>query len=81
MTKTGRFRQLESIGRLSIPSDIREQMDMGAGSPVEFFIDKKAGLLAIRPYRVGCIFCHSIENLTRYHGQDVCQDCRKEAAQ
>ena len=79
MTKTGRFRQLESIGRLSIPSDIREQMDMGPGTSVEFFIDCKAGLLAIRPYRVGCIFCRSIENLTRYHGHDVCQDCRKEA--
>lgn len=77
MKAIGYVRQIDKLGRLVLPSDIRKALELHNGEDsVEFFMDKDS--VIIRKYRSTCIFCKSDENLLTYKEQAVCRRCMEE---
>ena len=77
MRAVGCVRQIDKLGRLVLPSDIRRMLNIKDGSDsVEFFVDEDS--VVIRKYRPACIFCNSANNIQVYKNQSVCQDCIEE---
>lgn len=51
MKPLGLVRQLDSLGRLVIPAELRETLDMGPRQPLEFFATRSG--IFIRKYDPG----------------------------
>lgn len=74
MRAVGCVRQVDKLGRLVLPADIRKALNITDGEDsVEFFIDSDS--VIIKKYRPACIFCSSAENILAYKGQSVCESC------
>ena len=77
MRAIGCVRQIDKLGRLVLPSDIRRMLNIKDGSDsVEFFVDEDS--VVIKKYRPACIFCNSANNIQTYKNQSVCQTCLDE---
>ncbi|WP_046212701.1 AbrB/MazE/SpoVT family DNA-binding domain-containing protein [Paenibacillus wulumuqiensis] len=74
MKKTGMVRQLDSLGRIVIPKEIRDTMEIGISDPMEFFITEKE--IIFRKHKgIQCIFCGSFDDLVYYKDQFICGGC------
>ena len=73
MKATGIVRKLDRLGRIVIPMELRTSFDIKKDDPLEIFVDGNS--IVIRKYEPGCIFCGSLENVTRFSGKNVCANC------
>lgn len=75
MQPNGIVRNLDPLGRIVIPKEIRKKHDIHEGDPV--IISDEISHIVIKKYRSGCIFCGSEEDLIEYKHMCVCRKCRK----
>lgn len=73
---TGIVRKIDMLGRLVVPRETRQTLCIRAGDPVEFFYEENT--IFLKKYSRGCLFCNSMENVTNYKGQYICDKCIKE---
>lgn len=78
MKSTGIVRQVDELGRIVIPIELRRVLGMDVGEPAEIFIDDQANRLMIRKYQSGCLFCESMESITYFRGRQVCSSCLRD---
>lgn len=62
-TNTGIIRRIDRLGRLVVPADYRDALDMREADEVEFILDKKAEQIIIRRPKPCCIDCRGTTNL------------------
>lgn len=74
MVKTGLTRQVDGLGRIVVPAELRRTLDIATGDAVEILVD--GSLVVLRKLQTGCVFCGQAEGLLRFHGKDVCDVCR-----
>ncbi|OPG89580.1 hypothetical protein B2I21_36285 [Chryseobacterium mucoviscidosis] len=80
MKSTGIVRQVDELGRIVIPIELRRVLGMDVGEPVEIFIDDQANRLMFRKYQSGCLFCDSMESISYFRGRQVCSSCLRDMA-
>lgn len=80
MRSTGIVRQIDELGRLVLPKELRRKLNIrdkdkvtGEGDSVEIFVDGEDVIL--RKYKPGCVFCKEGNDLTDYMGSKVCKKC------
>ena len=56
MTDTGYSRKIDSSGRIVIPANLREELNMNTGEEYHYFIGKSNGKTYL------CIECYNVEN-------------------
>lgn len=77
MRAIGCVRQIDKLGRLVLPADIRKLLNITDGEDaVEFFLDEDS--IIIKKYRPACVFCNSAENVIEYKNKTICQSCLDE---
>ena len=77
MRAIGCVRQIDKLGRLVLPSDIRKSLGIVNGEDsVEFFVEDDT--VIIKKYRPSCVFCGSPENILNFNGQTICEKCMKD---
>jgi SpoVT / AbrB like domain. len=69
------IRKIETGGRVSIPIDVRKQLDLEIGDELDFIVSDTC--LTIRKRRNSCTFCRSEKKLIEYKGKFICEDCYK----
>jgi stage V sporulation protein T len=52
MRATGIVRRVDDLGRVVIPKEIRREMRIREGDPLEIFVDKNEGLVCFQRYDV-----------------------------
>lgn len=75
MKSTGIVRQLDPLGRLVLPMELRKKLDLKIKDPVEIFVDGSNVIL--RKFERGCIFCSEITE-NEFLGKSVCNNCIEE---
>ncbi len=75
MKATGIVRNIDELGRIVIPKELRNKMDMPEGSPVEIFVE--GNVIGLSRYYYGCHFCGNSENLKELRGKLICSECIK----
>ena len=75
MKSTGIVRRVDVLGRVVIPKELRERMDFNCGKEIAFSV--KGEEIILNRYIRGCVFCHSIENISMFKGKRVCSECQK----
>ena len=73
MKSTGIVRNIDELGRLVIPKEMRKKMGIGESSPVEIFVENDR--IIVTKYQDTCIFCGSGANLSDFKGKRVCGSC------
>jgi AbrB family transcriptional regulator, transcriptional pleiotropic regulator of transition state genes len=76
MNSTGIVRKIDMLGRIVVPRETRQKLYIESGDPIEFFYDEDC--IYLKKYTRGCLFCNSMENVTNYKGQYICDDCKKD---
>ncbi|WP_342563757.1 AbrB/MazE/SpoVT family DNA-binding domain-containing protein [Paenibacillus sp. FSL R7-0345] len=78
MKDTGMIRSLDSLGRIVVPVEIRMTRNIDIGDPIEFFILNDE-IIVLRKYTsTECTFCRSLDHVTYYKDQFICNTCLKE---
>lgn len=73
MKSTGIVRNIDDLGRIVIPKELRTAMNMGEGAPVELFVEGDS-LIMRRVYK-GCHFCGADNDLHELRGKHICSSC------
>ncbi len=77
--QTGFVRKLDTLGRLTIPSELRRGFDMDIHDPVEIYMDKN--FIYLRKYEPFDIFTGEMSELIDYKGKKVSKSSIEEMAQ
>ncbi|MET1174517.1 AbrB/MazE/SpoVT family DNA-binding domain-containing protein [Paenibacillus amylolyticus] len=76
MKSTGIVRKLDNLGRIVLPKELRDTMEIEEKDPIEFFIDNTRGTIVLRKYQDRlCIFCGSPDDLFLFKEKLICQSC------
>ena len=73
MKSTGIVRNVDSLGRFVLPTELRNTMNLDIDDPMEFFTD--GDKIIIRSYKTGCQFCGSQKSKTYFKDKFVCKSC------
>ncbi|MGM1021113.1 MAG: AbrB/MazE/SpoVT family DNA-binding domain-containing protein [Bacillota bacterium] len=74
MKNTGMTRPLDHLGRIVLPKELRNSMNINIGDALDFFITPEG--LMIRKYTgVSCYFCGAVDNLSYFRDHLICNDC------
>ena len=76
MKSTGIVRNIDELGRIVIPKEMRKKMNISNSDPVEIYVE--GDKIILTKYREVCIFCASEEGITEFKGKKVCDSCIKE---
>ena len=73
MTHTGIVRNLDQLGRVVLPKELRRTMDIKDGDPIEILTD--GDMICLKKYTPGCRLCGGKEQLIEVDGVKICHDC------
>jgi transcriptional pleiotropic regulator of transition state genes len=79
MKTTGIIRQLDTLGRIVLPIELRRTIGIGAKDMIEIFVEGSSVIL--RKYEPDCLFCGGSRDLTPYKDKMICAHCLKELRQ
>lgn len=76
MKATGIVRNVDELGRIVIPKEMRKKMDIANSDPVEFYVD--GDKIILTKYIPSCSFCGSDEGIEEFKGKKICRTCLDE---
>ena len=76
MKTTGMIRQLDSLGRIVLPIELRRTLGINTKDMLEILVEGNSVIL--RKYEPNCHFCGGSSGLTAYKDKLICRRCLKE---
>lgn len=78
MSEIGIVRELDSLGRIVVPKEIRYAFDIKEKEGLEIFTDDNN--IILKKFERGCIFCGEAasDKLSIFKKKSICDDCMKE---
>ena len=76
MKSTGMVRKVDELGRIVLPAEIRQSMDINVRDALEIFTDE--GRIILQKYQPSCIFCSNADNVIYFNGKRICKSCLEE---
>ena len=64
MRATGIVRRVDDLGRVVIPKEIRREMRIREGDPLEIFVDKNEGLVCFQRYDIDKNYLEELKRLS-----------------
>ena len=69
MKSTGIVRKLDELGRLTLPIELRRNLDVNERDPLEIFVDDDK--IILKKYDPSDIFTGEMDDLVEYRGKKV----------
>ena len=76
MKATGIVRNIDELGRIVIPKEMRRVMDIASSDPVEIFVEDDK--IILRKYSCSCSFCGASGDIAEFRGKAICTGCLEE---
>ena len=73
MKSTGVVRKIDELGRIVLPSSIRNHLDINANDSMEIFTDGEK--IILKKYQPACIFCGDADEVVFFKDKRVCRNC------
>lgn len=73
MSDSGIVRNLDNLGRVVIPKEIRKLLAINVGDPVEIIKDKNT--VVLKKYGNRCVFCDGEDEIVEFQKNYVCEEC------
>lgn len=76
MKPAGFILKIDQLGRIVIPKPLRKKYNLELGDSLELF-NEDDGIL-IKKYCMSCDFCGNDDNLVKFKGKTICENCLEE---
>ena len=73
MKSTGMVRRVDELGRVVIPKEIRNKLEIEEKDPLEIYGDGRS--IVLKKVESNCIFCGNTKDLVEYKGKLICKKC------
>ena len=73
MKSTGIVRKMDELGRIVLPIELRNKLDIGPKDPIEIFTD--GDKIILKKYQPSCILCGSLDENVLINEKRVCKKC------
>ena len=73
MKSTGIVRNIDELGRVVVPKELRKKLGIENTDPVEIYVEGEKIILT--KYHPACHFCGSFENVVEFKSKTVCRAC------
>lgn len=73
MKATGIIRRVDELGRVVIPIEIRNKLEIAEKDPIEIYVDGSS--IILKKFEPNCVFCNNSKNLIEYNSKLVCEKC------
>ncbi len=77
MKANGIVRKIDELGRIVIPMEIRNTLDLRSRDAVQISLEDER--IVLTKFGESCVFCGSGDKLKACMGKQVCQKCAGEA--
>ncbi len=78
MKSTGIVRKLDELGRITLPIELRRNLDVNERDPLEIFVDEDK--IILKKYDPSDIFTGEMDDLVEYKGKKVSKKTIRELA-
>lgn len=78
MKSTGMVRHVDELGRVVIPKEIRNKLDIKEKDPIEIYVEGNS--IILKKFESNCIFCGNGKNLIDYRDKLICNKCLSKIA-
>ena len=75
MKSTGIVRKVDELGRIVLPIELRNILDIAPKDALEIYTSENA--IILRKYQPACIFCDEAEDVISFKGRNVCRTCAR----
>ena len=76
MKSTGIVRRIDELGRIVLPIELRNKMDIKNKDSIEIFVEDDR--IILKKYVPACLFCGNAEDVIHYRSKLVCKHCLEE---
>ncbi|SDX39978.1 transcriptional pleiotropic regulator of transition state genes [Marininema mesophilum] len=76
MKGIGIVRKVDHLGRVVLPKELRDTMNIHPHDGVEIFVHNDS--IVLQKYNPSCIFCESADQLFYFKSKIVCESCLQE---
>ena len=76
MKTTGIVRQMDTLGRIVLPIELRRTLDIAQKDSLEIYVE--GNQIILKKYEPTCIFCENSRDIISFKGKNICPDCLKE---
>lgn len=73
MKATGVIRNLDQLGRIVLPIELRRVLSINIGDGLEFYSDDNS--IVLKKYEPACTFCDNASDFKVYKGRNICGEC------
>lgn len=70
---TGIVRRVDELGRIVIPIEMRNSLNISQRDPVEISID--GSNIILRKYENRCVFCGALKPSIKFNDKLICKKC------
>ena len=78
MKNTGVKRKVDELGRIVIPIELRNKLNILEDDTMDIYIDRNS--IVLKKEENTCMFCGSTKNLVSFKEKQICHDCIKNIA-
>ena len=76
MKSTGIVRSTDCLGRIVIPKELRNVLDISEKDCLEIFTEGEQ--IILKKYQPACIFCGDAKDVINYKGKNICKCCMED---
>lgn len=73
MKSTGIVRQIDNLGRIVLPMELRRSLGIGPHDSVEIYVEGSS--IILKKYEPSCTFCGSSNSINSFKGKNICKNC------
>ena len=73
MKTTGIIRKVDELGRIVVPIELRNKLNIDVRDEVEIYVEGNS--IILKKFEPDCIFCGKTSNLVDYKGKLICKKC------
>jgi transcriptional pleiotropic regulator of transition state genes len=74
MKSVGIIRNLDELGRIVIPIEIRKSLNIKEKDAIEISTDHDS--IILKKKENTCVFCNSVYNLEEFNSKYICTNCK-----
>ena len=73
MKSTGMTRRVDELGRIVLPAEIRQTLNINTKDALEIFTEEDR--IVLKKYNPGCCFCMGMDGTVSFEGKRICSEC------
>ena len=73
MKSTGIVRNIDELGRVVVPKELRRKLGIANTDPVEIYVEEDR--IILKKYIPVCHFCGSTLGLREFEDKNICESC------